>query len=149
MLQTPCVRVHAKIHGLDPEQIPVDFLAEINKSLSCYRTHIVSVGVRASCIELIIDMQIQAYDSRTRADLTMSSQHNNCPASRIWGSEDGQSLPVQGPGRAVGGDDSPAGVGENTSAESHAQLHSVDWLRLLHQHLPPPAANAQPPASDR
>lgn len=149
MLQTPWVRVHAKIHGIDPDQIPADFLAEINKSMLFYRTHIVSVGVRASCIELIIDMQMRACNSRTTSEFPLSYQHDNCPPTQRWGSEDGQSLPVLRPGSAVGSDDSPAGISHDTIADSYPQLQSLDWLHLLQQHLPPPAEDAQPAASDR
>lgn len=148
--QAPYIRVHAKIYGLDPRQIPAKFLSEVNQAVASYSTRIVSVGVRASCIELVIDMQMQAGDPfvREAEDLLQRSMRTTTSAGQVWGSDAG-SMPASDQVRRPRSGPSTTVPSQDPQSVSHIQLQRADWLQLLKQHLPPPATNAIDNALDR
>ncbi|MEW5319830.1 MAG: hypothetical protein WDW38_010955 [Sanguina aurantia] len=138
-----CVR--AKVYGLEPSDIPANFLEEMNKSLSCYGTNIVSIGVRSACIEFIIDVccQVEEGTGARSAAPAVSALHGGPSAARRWGAAAGEAAPAADQAAAGG----TGGANQGAPQPLHrAELKPVDWLQLVMQHLPQAVLDAQTPS---
>lgn len=150
--QAPRTQVHTKILDMDPEQLPADFLVEISASLSRYGCRVVSVGVRAGCIQLVLDLQMLVGSSTNRAFMPMLQLQQGPSGSQITPGEGFGSrittIDVTGSPSSGGSEKSagwvvlPAGQDVGTIQVSSqdslllAKLHPADWLQLLRVHLP-------------
>lgn len=145
-LQARRLCVHAKVYGLDPSDIPANFLEEMNKSLSCYGTNIVSIGVRSACIEFVIDMCCQVEESpfAQSSAPALSALHGSTTAARRWDSEESALTDNQ----AAASDTSVTNQGTPQPLH-HAELKSVDWLQLVMKHLPKAVLDAQTSSPSR
>lgn len=144
-LQTRRLCVRAKVYGLEPSDIPANFLEEMNKSLSCYGTNIVSIGVRSACIEFIIDVccQVEEGTGARSAAPAVSALHGGPSAARRWGAAAGEAAPAADQAAAGG----TGGANQGAPQPLHrAELKPVDWLQLVMQHLPQAVLDAQTPS---